>query len=369
MKILLACVVGVAVCGFILISGPEPLELSEPQGRPQVTIEPLQRQLMPRAVKAFGQLTPRQSLELTTQVAGEVTWVSEHLEAGQRVDQGDVLLRLDDRDYQIALASAEARFAQAQANIELEEGRAEIAQLEWTAWQETNDEDLPPNPLALRAPQRAEALAQSQAIAAAIDRAKLDIERTSIRAPWSATVVDSDAIAGRLLSVGEVTALLFPLDYAIIEVQVPVQTAQVFEAGIANIELRPAHDLGAAPVSGRLEGMIKSLSEETRLATLRVRIDDPLTHAGWVYGMHLEVRLVATQRQPVALIPADLIVSGNLIWLHRDGRAHRHQLSPVEVQGPLVAVEDNFKVGDTLIVERPIGLFDGAPVTAAEAVQ
>ena len=82
--------------------------------------------------------------------------------------------------------------------------------------------------------------------------------------------------------------------------------------------------------------------------------------------MHLEAKLVAEQERAVALVPADLIVSGNLIWIYRDGRAQRHQLYPVEVRGQTVWVEDNFDAGDALIVERPIGLFDGASVEVAE---
>ncbi|SVA05503.1 uncharacterized protein METZ01_LOCUS58357 [marine metagenome] len=366
LKIGLACCVGIAACSLILLTGPEPLEESLPEEKPRVSIGKFVRIVVANTVTAFGVLSPRQSLQLTTQVPGEIAWVSDDLEAGGQVAEGDLLLRIDERDYAIAVAGAEARYAQAEANIDIEEGRSEIARLEWAAWQENLDEDLPANPLALRAPQRAEAVARRKAIGAELDSARLTLERTAVHAPWPATVVHANAIVGQVLSVGEVTATLFPLDYAVVELQVPLKTVRLLDAGIDRIELRPVHDLKTPPVVGTFEGIVRNLTDDTRLATVRVRIDEPLGHEGWAYGMHLEARLVAEQKRAVALIPADLIVSGNLIWVYRDGRAQRHQLYPVEIQGQTVSVEDNFGAGDALIVERPIGLFDGARVDVAE---
>ena len=82
--------------------------------------------------------------------------------------------------------------------------------------------------------------------------------------------------------------------------------------------------------------------------------------------MHMEARLLTKQVISVAFIPENLLVSGNLVWIHRNGRAQLHQVYPVEVKDQTISVEDNFDIGDALIIERPIGLFDGAPVDVRE---
>ena len=364
LKIALAVIVGIAICVLIVLTGPEPLEASIPEETPRVATGTLERDRVATTVSAFGVLSPRQTLQLTTQVAGEITWVSSNLDPGRQVAAGEVLFRIDERDYVNAVASAEARHAQARANVEIEKGRSEIARLEWDAWQNTQGEDLAPNPLALRAPQQAEAAARQKALRAELDQARLRLTRTSVRAPWPATVVRANAIVGQLLPVGEVTATLFPLDFAVVELQVPISTVQLIDRGVRRIDLRPVQDPNAAPVHGTIDGIVRNLTDNTRLATVRVRIDEPLRHPGWTYGMHLEAKLVTSTERAVALIPADLIVSGNLVWVHRDGRAERHQLFPIEHQGEVVQVEDNFEAADALIVKRPIGLFDGALVRA-----
>ena len=127
LTISLACCAGAVLCGVILLTGPEPLEANIPESKPKVGLSLLERAVVANTIVAYGTLTPRQSLELTTQVPGEVVWVHPQLVPGGGLDEGETLFRVDRRDYEIALASARARYAQAQASIDLEKGRAEIA--------------------------------------------------------------------------------------------------------------------------------------------------------------------------------------------------------------------------------------------------
>lgn len=360
--VVLSCVVGVAVCVVILLSGPEPLEASAPQGKPSVSIGPLERDVTANFISAFGSLTPRQTLQLTTQVPGEIVWVSDRLTAGGFVDQGERLFRVDEREYAIAVASAEAGYEQAQAKLELEQGHAENARREWVQWQNTSSDAVKPRPLALREPQLAEAAALVKAARAQLDGARLAFERVAVEAPWPASVVRAQAVVGQVLPVGQVIATLFPLDYGVAELQVPADTVRLLDAGIQQVELWPVHDQGAQPVIGVFEAVVRNLTNDTRLATVRVRIDTPLENEGWAYGMHLEARILTQQQRAVVQIPAEIVVGGNLIWVYRNGQARRHQVHPVRNSGKTVSVEDNFHVDDALILEYPIGLFDRADV-------
>ena len=363
--VFVVALIGLGVCGLILATGPEPLESNQTQALPKVATGALERGQAPVQLDAFGALEPRQSLQLTAQVSGEITWVSDSLIAGGSVAPHDALFRLDDRDYKIAVASAEARLSQAQATIDLERGRAEIAKLEWAAWQRGQQDNQPASALALRVPQQAEAQALRNALRAELDQARLNLERTEVTSPWPASVVAANAIPGQVLAAGEVVATLFPVDFGVVELQVPVSTLQVFDQGLERIELRPVQNGNLPPVAGELDTIVRTLTDNTRLATVRVRVDRPLQHPGWTYGMHLQADIVAKQIRNLAYIPSDLVVSGNLVWILRQGRATRHQVTPVGNSGRVVSVLDNFAPGDELILERPIGLFDGAEVAVA----
>ncbi|MDP6535080.1 MAG: efflux RND transporter periplasmic adaptor subunit [Gammaproteobacteria bacterium] len=365
MKLFLASCGGIALCILILLTGPDPLEASLPASKVVVSVGNIERKTTPSTVTTFGTLHPRQILQLTTQVPGKVTWVSDSLVAGGRVANADELLRIDERDYAMAIAMAEASYEQAQANIELERGRSDVARLEWSSWQQSSGKQRDASPLALREPQQAAAKAALKVIQSEIDRANLDLQRTTIKAPWPATVVEVNVIEGQVLSTGEVAATLFPLDHAVVEVHVPITTLHKIDAGVARIELRPVNDETGPPTTGTLEGIVRNLTDNTRLASVRVAIENPLKQVGWAFGMHLQVRIDTLQQRKTAIIPTAMIVGGNLVWVYRDGKARRHQIHPIDSAGDWVIVEDNFASGDELITERPIGLFDGVQVVIA----
>ena len=113
LKIGLTCCAGILVCGIILFTGPEPLEVNPQEKKPSVSIKDLERTSFSNTVIAYGELLPRKSLELTTQVQGAISWVSDDLFPGARVKKDELLFSIDDRDYTNAVAIAEVRYAEA----------------------------------------------------------------------------------------------------------------------------------------------------------------------------------------------------------------------------------------------------------------
>lgn len=363
-RVALTALGGLAICATIFLTGPEPLIANVPERQPEVSTKAPIRSTIFASLRAYGSLIPRQSLHLTSQVPGELVWVSEKLQAGGEVAEGEELFHIDPLDYEIALASAEAKHAQAEARIDLERGHAENAKLGWSKWQTISGEYDEASGLALREPQQAEVLALRALSATEIDKAKLALKRTIVKTPWAASVISANAVEGQVVSVGDVTATLYPRDSAIVELQVPRRTLDMIGQSDPIIELQPVDDLQAAPVIGQFQGIVQSLSKDTRLVTLRVLIQRPLDNPGWVFGMHLTAKIVSSNEISTVRIPANLVVNGNLIWVCRNGQALRHQLAPIQSEAGVILVEDNFQPKDQIIFERPIGLFDGAKVLA-----
>jgi HlyD family secretion protein len=72
-------------------------------------------------LSATGYITPRRRISLSPQVQGQVVWVG--IEKGQHLQEGEILVRLDDEEYQAQLRETEARVLQAEANLrDLESG-------------------------------------------------------------------------------------------------------------------------------------------------------------------------------------------------------------------------------------------------------
>ena len=135
------------------------------------------------SVFAEGTVAPRTVSELTPEVAGRVVEVADSLVVGGFFEEGDVLLRLDARDYELAVTRGQSAIAQAKLRLETERQEAAVAMVEWELLGSGR-----PTPLAMREPQIAEALAALASAQAALQQSEYDLERTVVVAPFAGRV-------------------------------------------------------------------------------------------------------------------------------------------------------------------------------------
>ena len=82
-------------------------------------------------IHSQGTALPRSIIRLVSEVSGRVVSVSDKFDAGQVFKEEDVLLTIDSRDYELALAQAEATVAQADLRLQMEEKEAAVVRREW----------------------------------------------------------------------------------------------------------------------------------------------------------------------------------------------------------------------------------------------
>ncbi len=174
-----------------------PVEKPEQDTRPLVSIKPLSFDTITLDVKSYGIVKPKNHTELVAQVSGQVVSLSDQFVQGGFVKQGDILARIDPNDYEAALIEAEAGLAQASSALEIERAQVSVAQAEWDRIKGDSHQVIP-SELYLRKPQLAEKLANYRAAQASVKRAKRNLERTYIKAPYDAIIEE------RLISLGSV---------------------------------------------------------------------------------------------------------------------------------------------------------------------
>ncbi len=113
-------------------------------------------------IEALGAVRPVRALELRPRVSGEVIELSDRLEPGSFVREGEVLLRIEDADYRNLLLQRESELQQAVAELELERGRQVQAEREYRELKKDRGEEIASDNLALvlREPQLKSAEAQ-----------------------------------------------------------------------------------------------------------------------------------------------------------------------------------------------------------------
>ena len=96
-----------------------------------VRVTPVRSEDVAVTVTAFGTVRPRKQLDITPQVSGVVLEVSPNLISGGFVAEGELLLRIDPRDYELAVERARAEGARATYELTRASEEAEVARQEW----------------------------------------------------------------------------------------------------------------------------------------------------------------------------------------------------------------------------------------------
>ena len=178
-------------------------------------------------LRASGAVQPARQVTLIPEVAGRIVEVHPNLVPGGRVSKGEVLARIDPRDYRIAVAQEQARLRQAEVDYQLEIGRQGIARREWEIL--GDGRAASEVPLALRAPQLVAAEHALESAKSGLERAQLNLGRTALRAPFDAAVLAESVDVGQVVSGATQVASLIGTEQVWVKVSVPVEQLAVVD--------------------------------------------------------------------------------------------------------------------------------------------
>ncbi len=216
-------VLGLAAAGahYILNNKPEARRFGgPPEMATAVDAITLKKRDYASYVEAFGNVGASTQSQLSSRVSGSVIAHAPALSDNGFFEQGDVLVRLEPIDYELSLRAAEASLTQARAQYAEEKARGEAAVADWQRLGRAGK----PGALARRAPQLATANASIRAAQAQVERAKLDVARTEVLAPFAGRVLQSDIAIGQLVSPGAPLAQIIGIEA--LDVRLPLSAEQ-----------------------------------------------------------------------------------------------------------------------------------------------
>ena len=347
----------------LIASAPETARVIEKRLAPVVATLPLTPVQLDRVVEAFGTVIPAQEVTLSAEVSGRVVHMHPELQPGGIVKEGDVLLRLDEEQYVLAISRAEAALQEAVAALEVEQGRQRVAQREFELFGQTLPEADLGRQLMLREPQLNQAEARIASAQADVEQARLDLRRTVVRAPFDALVLAEDVDIGQQIRAGEQVARLVGTDQFWVRAAVRANQLAALTTlqGETPLEARVFSEVRGNDVPsaiGRLVRHLGQVDEEGRLAQVLVAVDDPLAltrppedRVPLPLTTYVRVELDAGVLNDVILVPRDGMRENEEVWVaDKDNRLRMRSLSIVWRQRVEVAVRDTFEPGDRLIV-------------------
>lgn len=295
-------------------------------------------------IVAMGTAVPAKRVVLQPEVSGRIVEQSPQLLPGGIFRKGDVILQIDPRDYETAVKQQEAAVEQARLEVQLEKGRQVIAEREWKLLEEDISLDQASQELALRKPQQKNAKASLEAAESALAQARLQLERTTVYAPFNAVVQEEFVDEGQLVSPQTQLAILIGSDRFWVQVSIPVDRlgwlALSGTEGSRESIVRVIQEVtGEVSIerSARLVRLLGDLDPVGRMARVLVEIDDPLgldseknpERIPLMLGAYVRVEIEGRMAEEVFSLPRTAIREGDQVWI-ADGE-DRLAVRPVEV--------------------------------------
>lgn len=279
-------------------------------------------------LEGAGVVSPVAEIDVVPEVTGQIVWKHPDLLPGGVVREGEELLRIDARDYDFAVRQELASVQRAELEAEIEASRKRIAEREWTLLGEDGERDPEGQALALREPQQRVAEAVIDGARGRLGQAELKVEKTVIRAPFNAVVIDESIDVGQIVSPQSRLASLAGIDAFHVQVSVPVGSLrwlapQGMDTG-AGAPVTILQDLGDGDTivcTGSVDRLIGDLDPAGRMARLLVTIDRP-----WEQTKEIPLLLNAYVRASIAgpaqknafVIPERAVRDEDTVWVMDD---------------------------------------------------
>lgn len=320
------------------------------QGMPpaQVEIAIATSQIMAPQIQVPGTVISKNDSRISSEVNGRVTWISE---VGDRFKAGDVIARLDDRIYKAIFIQAEANVKRLQADLKLK--RLALARYEELATtssapvsrleEATADRDMTEQDLIIAR--------------ATLDRAKDDLERTRVKAPFPGRVVERGAQLGELTGPGTILLRLVDTDHIEIRAQAPISIASFIHDGLEVLLTD-----NSKTITSTIRTVIPVGDEVSRMMEIRIEIE----RGNWVIGSAVKVSLPSDRARKVIAVPRDaLILRSNSIHIFvitDENKSKRVIIRPGAASGDNIEVIGNVFDGDKVVIRGGERLQDGQNV-------
>jgi len=305
-----------------------------------VRVAEAKRGVISRSLVVSGVVEPIRTVGVNSQISGAL--LSVHVEEGDRVRQGEILAKLDDREASTELAAAEAEH--------------EVAQAAFERATQLRDRQVITLPEYER--ERTEAVAAK----ARRDQAKTRLGYTTITAPISGVITE------KLVEAGDIVAPQMRL-FTVADLTTKVVRLHVSELDVVNLSVndRVRVGLDAFPdreLEGRIRRIFPTADPATRLVPVEVAISgdtDDLARPGFLARVTFELG----EREGVLLVPASAIVATGgspAVFVVQGDHASRRPVSTGITSRGEVEILEGLAENDTVVTVGNNSLQDGALV-------
>jgi RND family efflux transporter MFP subunit len=337
---------------FVIVAG---LFSSKPKANrwgdrpaPSVAVEvsPLQTKSFDIWVDSYGTAQALTETRLVADISGRVVAVSPNIRAGGVFSKGDILAKIDSRDFEVELDIAISQAADIEVKYIQELAQAELAAKEWNE----TPESKAARKLALREPQLAAAKASLQAAKSRVKRARLNLLRTEVVAPFDGKVLEQLIDIGEFVTPSQTIALIYSID--VVEVRLPIKVDDLehllLPEGVTLANELPEvlfeSDMGNKTFQwiGKIVRTEGAFDPRTRMLYVVAQIEEPFIpkeHRPAVrIGQFMRAKIEGKRYDDVFVIPRRAVSQDFMVSVADNGVLKKRKINPIWTDSNAVVV-------------------------------
>ena len=351
-----------AVGAFILVATAPSVENTTPDHTVSaVRVRDPQPQSVPMWVKSQGTVAPRTESALVPEVSGRVVWVSPALVSGGFFSEGEPLIRVERRSYEMAVARAKA-------GVERGKGEVNFAADELNRQHGLSKRNVA-SPAQLSQAIRSDQVARANLTDAEVglEQARWDLERTTMLAPYDGRVREERVDVGQVVSPGTSIATLYATDYA--EIRLPVADHQLAYLNLPGYGTRESDELPRVELNARFAGtehtwhgsVVRTEGEidpKSRMVHVVARVEDPYamqaenkSNAPLAVGLFVQARIQGPAAEDVVVVPRYAMRDANhILVIDHEDRLRVREVEILRIDGEDVLIRGALGPGERLCV-------------------
>lgn len=405
----LSLIIGAITMVILLNAKDGPAEATASSDEQALRVEAYRalKETVPVTISGYGEARALREVPIAPEVSGRVASVSPQLVVGGVVNKGDVLFTIAPQVYRARMNDAEARVRQSENNVralELEfenekmrlkalaratelskrqlqrakqmvtEGigsTADVEKAESELVGTQNQQDLVERAVDVYPVRIEEARGVLESANEQLTLARLDFERTEVKAPFQGRIKSVDLEANQVVAAG--LTILVLADDSQLEISVPLDSRDArrslqFDESPSTSErnwftsLKPVEctvhwteDLNEAPWRGTLD-RVETFDPQTRTLTVAVRIDHETPNQAntlpLVEGMFCRVDIPCKPMSDAVRVPLAALTFDDAVYTLVDGRLKTTPVTVARRDDRFAYVTEGIEVGDTVIATR-----------------
>ncbi len=333
-------------------------------------------------LNASGYVTARRAATVSSKVTGKVVQIS--VEEGMKVEEGQVLARLDASNVEASMRLAEAQAAAARSSVEETKPNLAFAQRELKRFTDLAKTKIVSDSDVRRAEMESRTLEarltrQTSEIAIRereVEQWQQQLDDNTIRAPFGGVVTSKNAQPGEMISPMSVggftrTGICTIVDMKSLEIEVDVN-----ESFINRIQPKqPVEATLDAYANWRIPGKVIAIipTADRQKATVKVRVGFDQLDERILPDMGVKVAFQSAPGDQAApatsssvTVPKAAIQNSDnrdLVWVVRDGRVERRAVTVAQTSGDESTIAAGLSGGEKVVVNPPSGLADGVKIS------